>query len=316
MCSRRSRTKSRQPLAPEALAETSTARNTEPAGRTDAVGRALDHVLAALPALWLLGVFIIPLGFTVVFSFGQSGFGSVKLGFTLDNYAQALSGFYLDSFLRTIRFALTGCVLCLLVAYPAALFIARQAGPFRTVLLLLVLVPYFTSFLIRVMSWQILLARGGPVEWLLNISHLMSGPLDVLDTQTAVFIGLVYAYLPIAVIPIYLVIIRIPARLVEASQDLGANGWQTFRHVVLPLSRPGVATAALLTGVPMLGELVIPALLGGDKGVLMGMAISQQFLATQKYALGSAMAVLVLIAVAAMVLALVRLTRGFDEVPA
>lgn len=295
------------------ISPTSTA---SPAGRHRAAGRALDHLFAALPALWLLGVFIIPLGFTVVFSFGRSSFGGIKLDFTLDNYAQALSGFYLDSFLRTIQFALSGCILCLLVAYPAALFIARQQGARRTTLLVLVLVPYFTSFLIRVMSWQILLARGGPIEWLLNVTHLMPGPLDVLDTQTAVFIGLVYAYLPIAVVPIYIVLIRIPAGLIEASRDLGASAWQSFWHVTLPMSRPGLATAALLTGVPMLGELVIPALLGGDKGVLMGMAISQQYLATQKYALGSAMAVLVLLAVAVMVAVLVRLTRGFEEVSA
>jgi ABC-type spermidine/putrescine transport system permease subunit I len=285
-------------------------------GRPGATGQVLEHALAGLPALWLCGVFLVPLGFTVVFSFGHSSFGGIALGFTVDNYKQALSGFYLDSFVRTIRFALSGCALCLLVAYPAALFIARQTGTRRTVLLLIVLVPYFTSFLIRVMSWQILLARGGPIEWVLNLMHLLAGPLDVLDTQTAVFIGLVYAYLPIAIVPIYLVLIRIPPVLLEASQDLGASGWQTFRHVVLPLSRPGLATAALLTGVPMLGELVIPALLGGDKGVLMGMAIAQQYLATQNYALGSAMAVLVLIAVAMMVLLLVRLTRGFEEIPA
>jgi ABC-type spermidine/putrescine transport system permease subunit I len=276
----------------------------------------LDHVFAGLPALWLCGVFLVPLGFTLVFSFGHSSFGGIAPGFTLDNYARALSGFYLDSFVRTIRFALSGCALCLLVAYPAALYISRQTGTRRTVLLLLVLVPYFTSFLIRVMSWQILLARGGPIEWGLSLLHLLSGRLDVLDTQTAVFIGLVYVYLPIAVVPIYLVLIRIPPVVLEASQDLGATRWQTFWHVILPLSRPGLATAALLTGVPMLGELVIPSLLGGDKGVLMGMAIAQQYLATQNYALGSAMAVLVLIAVAVMVLLLVRLTRGFEEIPA
>jgi len=295
------------------LADTTTSVTLRPAGRHRAAGRALDHLFAGLPALWLLGVFLIPLGFTVVYSFGHSSFGGVKLGFSLDNYAQALSGFYLDSFLRTIRFAVSGCALCLLVAYPAALFIARQTGRLRTALLLLVLVPYFTSFLIRVMSWQILLARGGPIEFGLNLLYLHSGPLDVLDTQTAVFIGLVYAYLPIAVVPIYIVLIRIPPALLEASRDLGASAWQSFWHVTLPMSRPGLATAALLTGVPMLGELVIPALLGGDKGVLMGKAISQQYLATQNYALGSAMAVLVLIAVAVIVVLLVRLTRGFEE---
>ena len=292
------------------ISPTSTA---SPAGRHRAAGRALDHVFALLPTLWLAAFFLAPLCFTLVYSFGKSTFGGVTLGFSLDNYAKALSGFYLESFLRTVRFALTGCALCLMVAYPAALFIARQTGRLRTALLLLVLVPYFTSFLIRVMSWQILLARGGPVEGVLNILHLIAGPLDVLDTQTAVFIGLVYAYLPIAVVPLYIVLQRIPSALLEASRDLGASSWQSFWYVTLPLSRPGLATAALLTGVPMLGELVIPSLLGGDKGVLMGMAIASQYLGSQNYALGSAMAVLVLIAVAVMVLLLVRLTRGFEE---
>ena len=269
-----------------------------------------------MPTLWLFAFFIAPLLFTVVFSFGRSTFGGVELSFTLDNYRQAISGFYLETFVRTLRFALTGCALCLVVAYPAALFIARQEGSRRTPLLLLVLVPYFTSFLIRVMSWQILLARSGPVEAVINFLHLHTGPLDVLDTQTAVFIGLVYAYLPIAIVPLYVVLQRIPPALIEASRDLGASGWKTFWHVILPLSRPGLATAALLTGVPMLGELVIPSLLGGDKGVLMGVAISSQYLETQNYPMGSAMAVLVLIAGAIIVSLLARLTRGFAEVSA
>jgi len=275
-----------------------------------------DHLLAGLPALWLFVFFIAPLCFTVVYSFGSASFGGVTLGFSLANYQQALSGFYLTTFLRTLQFAATGCVLCLLVAYPTAYFIARHAGRLQTPALVLVLVPYFTSFLIRVMSWQILLARGGPIEIGLNFLHLYSGPLDVMDTQTAVFIGMVYAYLPIAVVPLFLVLNRIPARLVEASRDLGASPLKTFLHVILPLSRPGIATAVLLTGEPMLGELVIPSLLGGDRGVLMGQAISSQYLNTQNYALGSAMAVLVLIAVAIIVGLLARLTRGFAEVGA
>ena len=290
-----------------------TASSNKSTGRHQAAGRALDHVFAALPALWLTLFFLAPLGFTVVYSFGHASFGGVTLGFTLDNYAKALSGFYLDAFQRTIRFAVTGCALCLVVAYPAALFIARQRGSLRTALLLLVLVPYFTSFLIRVMSWQILLARGGPVEAVINFLHLHAGPLDVLDTQTAVFIGLVYAYLPIAVVPLYVVLARIPPALLEASRDLGASSLKSFWFITLPLSRPGIATAALLTGIPMLGELVIPSLLGGDKGVLMGSAISSQYLGTQNYALGSAMAVLVLVAIAIIVALLVRLTKGFAE---
>ncbi|HVW92839.1 MAG TPA: ABC transporter permease [Devosia sp.] len=290
--------------------------NSRAAAMPRRVVRVFDHLLAALPTLWLALFFLAPLAFTVVFSFGHAEFGAVALGFTLDNYRQALSGFYLQAFLRTLQFAATGCVLCLAVAYPAAYFIARHAGRHRGIALALVLVPYFTSFLIRVMSWQILLARGGAVEAVLNTLRLHQGPLDVMDTQTAVFIGMVYAYLPIAIVPLYLVLIRIPGRLAEASRDLGAAPWQTFLNVTLPLSRPGIATAALLTGVPMLGELVIPTLLGGGRGVLMGQAISSQYLDSQNYALGSAMAVLVLVAVAVIVALLARLTRGFAEIAA
>ena len=278
--------------------------------------RAVDNLFAAVPAAWLFVFFIAPLAFTLVFSFGHAAFGSVELGFTLDNYRKALSGFYLTTFLRTVQFAVTGCVLCLVVAYPAAYFIARNAGRYKTAALVVVLIPYFTSFLIRVMSWQMLLARSGPIEMLLNALWLHSGPLDVLDTQTAVFIGMVYAYLPIAIVPLYVVLERIPVALVEAGRDLGAARWQIFIHVILPLSRPGIATAVLLTGVPMLGELVIPSLLGGDRGVLMGQAISSQYIDAQNYALGSAMAVLVLLAVAVMVALLARLTKGFAEIPA
>ena len=265
---------------------------------------------------WLAVFFLAPLGFTVVFSFGHALFGDVELGFTLDNFRTALSGFYLVVFLRTIQFAITGCLLCLLVAYPVAYFIARHAGRFRSLALAIVLVPYFTSFLIRVMSWQILLARGGPLEKLANALHIYGGPVDLLDTKTAVFIGLVYVYLPIAVVPLYVVLERIPQALVESGRDLGATRWQVFLYVILPISRPGIATAVLLTAVPMLGEMVIPRLLGGSRGVLMGQAISSQYLQSQNYAVGSAMAVLVLLAVGAVVGLLARATRGFEDVAA
>ncbi len=274
-------------------------------------GRASDHLLAALPAGWLFVFFVAPLAFTVVASFSHPAFGGIAPGFTLENYRTALSGFYGAAFLRTIRFALTSCALCLIVAFPTAYFIARHAGRLRNAAFVLVLVPYFTSFLIRVMSWQILLARGGPVEAVLNFLRLHAGPLDVLDTQTAVFVGMVYAYLPIAIVPLYVVLARIPVTLVDASRDLGASRWRTFMHVTLPLARPGIATAMLLTGVPMLGELVIPSLLGGERGVLVGQAISAQFVDAQNYALGSAMAVLVLVAIGVLVGILARLTRGF-----
>lgn len=278
--------------------------------------RATDHALAAVPTLWLSIFFLAPLGFTVVFSFGRSTFGGVELGFTLDNYATALSGFYGATFLRTLVFAASASALCLIAAYPVAYFIARHTSRRRTLAVVLILIPYFSSFLIRVMSLHMLMSRGGFAEAVLNSLHLHDGPLDVLDTQTAVFIGMVYAYLPIAIVPLFVVLDRIPKPLLEASRDLGASRLKTFLFVTLPMSRPGIATAVLLTAVPMLGEMVIPKLLGGSRGVLMGQAIASQYLQSQNYPLGSAMAVLVLVAVAVIVAALARLTKGFAEVGA
>ncbi|HEY3596337.1 MAG TPA: ABC transporter permease [Paraburkholderia sp.] len=273
-----------------------------------------DHMLAAVPALWLALFFVVPLGFTVVFSFGRATFGGVALGFTLDNYATAFTGFYGATFVRTLGFAASSSLLCLLVAYPAAYFIARHTRRRRLLALALILVPYFSSFLIRVMSLQMVLARHGFAERMLDALGLHAGALDVLDTPTAVFIGMVYAYLPIAIVPLFVVLDRIPQMLLDASQDLGATRWRTFVSVTLPLSRPGIATALLLIAVPMLGEMVIPTLLGGGRGVLMGQAIAAQYLESQNYALGSAMAVAVLVAVGGIVAALARVTAGFAEI--
>lgn len=273
------------------------------------------NLTAAVPLAWLLALFVVPLGFTVVYAFGRSVFGAVEVGFTLDNFRTALSGFYLDVFLRSLRFAALGTALCLLAAVPVAYFIARKAGRFRTPLLLLVLVPYLTSFLLRILSWKILLSPGGQVEAVLNFVGLHHGQLDVLYTQTAVFIGIVYAYLPLLVVPLYVAFLRIPATTLEASKDLGAGRLRTFWSVSLPLARPGLATAVLLVFVPMSGEVIVPDLLGGGKGMLMGGLISRQYLNSQNYALGSAMAVLVLLVLAVAVALLARLTRSFDEVP-
>ncbi|MGX6448729.1 ABC transporter permease [Patulibacter sp. S7RM1-6] len=286
------------------------------AGRDTPGSRWGANLTAAVPLAWLAVLFVVPLGFTVVYAFGRSVFGAVELGFTLDNFRTALSGFYLDVFLRSLRFAALGTLLCLVVAVPVAYFVARKAGRWRTPLLLLVLVPYLTSFLLRILAWKILLSPGGQVEWLLNAVGLHHGRLDVLYTQTAVFVGIVYAFLPLMVVPLYVAFQRIPERTIEASKDLGAGRLRTFAHVTLPLARPGIATAVLLVFVPMAGEVIVPDLLGGGKGMLMGGLIGRQYLNAQNYALGSAMAVLVLVVLALAVVVLARVTRSFDEVGA
>jgi len=280
--------------------------------RERTIGRAADHASAALPIVWLTVLFLVPIGFAVVFSFGHNDFGSVRLGFSFDNYRDALSSLYLETFLRTIVFAIGCSAICIVLGFPVAYAIARRGGRFARLALALIVVPYLASFLVKVMAWQILLTRGGPLDAIAQALGL--GRVDLLDTPAAVVIGTVYVYLPIAVIAMTIVLERIPDSLLQASRDLGASPRATFLRVTLPLARPGIATAALLTAVPMLGELVIPQLLGGGKGLLMGQAIATQYGQSQNYALGSAMVVLLVLAVGVLVAVLVRLTRGFEQV--
>lgn len=278
--------------------------------------RTVERAIPFIPLAWLAVFFVGPMVITVVYSFAHSTFGGVTLAFSLENFRMALSGFYLQIFLKTIEFAGLGTLLALIVALPAAYAIARKAGRYKTVLLVAVLVPFWTSFLIRTLSWQILLAPGGHVQAILNFLHLHSGVLNVLDTRTAVFIGIVYGYLPLMLVPLFVSFERVPWEVIDASKDLGAGRFRTFWNVTLPLVRPGLATGILLTFVPMTGEFVIPQLLGGDRGVLMGGLIATQYLYAQNLALGSAMAVLLLVVLGIAVVALMRLTRGFAEVPA
>ncbi len=173
--------------------------------------------------------------------------------------------------------------------------------------------PYLTSLLVRVMSWQMVLAQGGVIDSALQALGV-PWRFDLSDSVTAVVIGTIAVYLPITVLTLAVVIERIPGSALEAGADLGGGPWGAFLHITLPLSRPGLATAALLTAVPMLGELVVPQLLGGGKGLFISQAISDQYTRSQNYAVGSAMVVVLLAVVGIVVAVLVRLSRGFEAV--
>jgi spermidine/putrescine transport system permease protein len=276
--------------------------------------RALEKLVPTLPLAWLGAVFLLPLAVTVVYAFAHSSFARVELGFTLDNFKEAWSGFYVDVFIRTMRFAATGTVLVLAVAIPVAYTCSRKAGRFKMALLVLLLVPFWTSFLVRVLAWRTLLDQGGLIEQALNALHLHSGNLQWLDSPTAVFIGIVYAYMPLAVIPLFVAFDRIPDSAIEASKDLGAGRWRTFKNVTLPMAKPGLVAAVLLTFVPMTGEFVIPALLGGAKGALYGSTLHSVYLSSADYPLGSAMAVSLLVVVGVVVAAIGFISRDRKEV--
>lgn len=270
-------------------------------------------LLHGVPHLWLTLTFIAPLVLIIVYAVAHPGFATVDFGFTIENFRTALSGFNLRIFTRTLLFAATGTLLCAVVAVPLAYGIATRMDRFRTLLIALLLIPFWTSFLIRALSWRTLLARDGPIQDILNVLHIHSGAISIVDTPKAVFVGIVYGYLPLMALPLLVAFSNIPAAVREASKDLGAGRIRTFVQVTLPMARVGLVTGVILTFVPMTGEYVIPRLLGGSKGLLTSGLISAQFLQAQNYAVGSAMAVLLLVVLGLSVFVLTRLTHGFER---
>jgi len=251
----------------------------------------------ALPSLaFYCGFFLIPLGFLLLFAVSTPvGFGGVEYGFDLGNFETGLDPLYVEVFLRTLRTAAIGTLLIILVGYPLAYWIARYAPADRRGLLLaLIIVPFWTSFLIRTYSFLIVLSPEFFIsDWLQDL-RLTDGPLEILNTTEAIQIGLVYNYLPLFVLPLYATLERMDWRLVDAATDLGASQWAAFRQITLRLTAPGLITGTLLVFIPMMGEYVIPLVLGGGRVDLIGNVIQRLFLEAQDYALGSALAVLVM----------------------
>jgi spermidine/putrescine transport system permease protein len=268
------------------------------AGGAAAAGASGRYPLTlALPSLaYYAAFFLVPLAFLVLFAVSTPvGFGEVRYGLDVGNFATALDGLYVEVFLRTLRFALIGTALTILVGYPLAYWLARYAPrERRTLLLALVIVPFWTSFLIRTYAFLIVLSDDFFLADALRAVGLLDGRLEILFTQTAVQIGIVYNYLPLFVLPLYATLERMDWRLVEAANDLGASGWAAFRQVTLRLTAPGLITGALLVFIPMMGEYVIPIVLGGGQVDLIGNIIGRSFLEQQDYAFGSALALLVM----------------------
>jgi spermidine/putrescine transport system permease protein len=251
----------------------------------------------ALPSLaFYCAFFITPLVFLVLFAVATPvGFGGVEYGFDLSNFEAGLDSLYVETFLRTLRTAAIGTLLIVLVGYPLAYWIARYAPERRRGLFLaLIIVPFWTSFLIRTYSFLIVLSPEFFLsDWLQDL-NLTDGPLDILYTTTAIQIGLVYNYLPLFVLPLYATLERMDWRLIDAAKDLGASEWGAFRQITLRLTAPGLVTGTLLVFIPMMGEYVIPLVLGGGRVDFIGNVIQRLFLEAQDYALGAALAVLVM----------------------
>lgn len=263
----------------------------------------------AIPAwVWYIVFFVVPLIVIVVYSFGykpaigtsQSSIGLDRLSF--DNYGKIFSATFRLTFVATMRVAIIGTVLCLLVGFPLAYFLATKTTPrFRGILLGLVIIPFWTSFLLRTFAWRILLAANGPLSVFLQDIGVIKGPFAILDTRGAVQLGVLYNYLPLMVFPLFVALDRLDPALREASKDLGANRVRTFFQITVPLAMPGIISGLLLVFIPLAGEYVTPTVLGGAKGLMAGGLVASQFLEALNWSLGSAMAVVLILLILGMV---------------
>ncbi len=246
--------------------------------------------LIALPSFfYLVLLFVIPLGLVFVYSFAtrDSTGLTVLEDWNLESYKRLFSAEVLEIFLRSLILAALTTVICLIVCYPFAFYIATRTPRVRNILLILVMIPFWSNFLVRTYAWRVLLGSEGPLS---QLSVLLGGePFRLLFTNVAVLIGLVYGFMPFMVLPLYAALERMDWRLVEAARDLYADGWTAFRKVTLPLSMPGVVAGSILVFIPSLGAYVTPALLGGARTVLMGDYIVSQFLAARNWPFGSAL---------------------------
>ena len=269
--------------------------------------------LAALvgPAtLYLVIFFLAPLVIVFIYSFLKRGpYGQLVWEFNLQNYVRVLDPLYLNIFWNSLILALACTIGCLLMAYPFAYYIARRpSARTRNILLVFVMIPFWTNFLIRPYAWRVILGGDGPINAVLLRLGIIQEPLTLLFTNGAVLVGLIYGYLPFMVLPLYAAIDRIDFSLMEAANDLYANGWQAFRKVLLPLSMPGVIAGSILVFIPSLGAFVTPDLLGGGKSVMIGNLIQSQFLTARDWPFGSAIS-MVLMAVV-LIATLVYFRKG------
>ncbi|MGK7918787.1 MAG: ABC transporter permease [Trichodesmium sp.] len=248
--------------------------------------------------IWLLIFFIIPLIIVLIYSFLERGtYGGVIWQFTLNNYQRLAQGIYWSIFFRSLSIALTTTIICLLIGYPLAYFIATIKPPWRNILLMLVIIPFWTNFLVRTYAWIVLLRTEGVFNVALESLKLIDEPLTLLFTPFAVVVGLVYGYLPFMILPLYSTLERFNFSLLEAAQDLGANDFRTFWRVILPLTMRGIVAGSLLVFIPVFGAFITPDILGGAKTMMVGNLIQNQFLKARNWPFGSALSILLMIVV-------------------
>ncbi len=264
------------------------------------------RVVIGVPFIWLLVLFLVPFLIVLRFSLVEMGDGD-RFG-TLATFSEGIitlkikvstyiSLFQDDLYVKTYKNSLTSAffttVLCLLIGYPFAWFMARAKPSVRPALMMAVLLPFWTSFLLRIYAWKGILSTSGLLNQLLMSLGLIQEPLQLLHTQTSLLIGMVYAHLPFMILPLYANLVKMDSRFFEAASDLGATPWQTFWLVVVPLSKSGIIAGAMLVFIPCVGEFVIPELLGGPDTLMIGKVLYDEFFSNNDWPMASAVTVVV-----------------------
>ena len=254
--------------------------------------------IVVLPAIvWLAIFFLLPLAFILVVSLGsRDELGRIVLdNLSLDNYRKAFNPDYLPTLINALRYAALTTVTSLLIGFPIAYWISRYGGHRKALLLVLVMLPFWTSYLIRTYAWMIILRDNGIVNSVLQAIGLTSEPIILLNTDFSVVLGMTYGFLPFAILPLYVSIDRLDPALVGAARDLYANGRQAFLHVTLPLTMPGIIAASILTFIPAIGDFVTPDLLGGSGTTTIAKVVQTLFLEGRDWPFGAALGFLLMV---------------------
>ena len=271
-------------------------------------------VTIASIVLWLLLFALIPNVIMFVVSFMEYDSSSfVKAVFTLENYKQFFSDAYFKIFVNSFKIAAIATLLCLFIGYPFAYILARSKSKYKGMLALLVVIPYWTSALIRTYAISYMLAANGLINTILIKIGIIDAPLKLLYTEGAVIFGFVYTLLPFMILPLYATIEKFDFKYIEAAQDLGAGKIRTFYHIILPLTSPGIIAGVVLVFLPALGLFYIPSLLGG-KTIMVSNIIQEQFTtsAIQNWPLGSAASVLITVVMGIMIWAYYKSSKSFQ----
>ena len=265
-----------------------------------------------LPGIgWLALFFLVPLAIIFVVSLGtKDRFGGVVLDSpNLDNYATALSPTFLPTVWNSFRYAALTTIFSIAIGYPIAYWISRYGGRNKTLLLILVMLPFWTSYLIRTYAWMIILRDNGVVNSILTALGIIHEPIILLNTDLSVVLGMTYGFLPFAILPLYVSIDRLDDSLVAAARDLYASGRQAFRHVTLPLTMPGIIAAAILTFIPAIGDYVTPDLLGGAQTTTIAKVVQTQFLSARDWPSGASLGFLLMLVTIVGTLVSLRILR-------